>query len=247
MDTSLFEKFQKFLVMYERFEIIYRHVGANFKSFLPLSSCYVKLSYKSLHPFSKWILDSCASSQCTCSVETPLGQKLAKFSAQPFSNRISSSTAPFDLVYSNVWGPAPISTKGGSRYYVSFIDDFTRYTWVYLMKRRSDFLTVFKEFRAIVKTQHSVVGLFIRPLVRTLLNKMVFLKESIAILLRQLDHSCCLHVLSVFWGEAVLTATYVINRIPTARVSPFEKLYGTSPDYSLLHVFGYTMALSKYM
>ncbi|GJW18360.1 integrase [Tanacetum coccineum] len=175
------------------------------------------------------------------------GCKLAKFSAQPFSNSISSSTTRFDLVHFDVWGPALVSTKGGSRYYVSSIDDFTRYTWVYLMKRRSDFLTVFKEFRAIVKSQHSVVGLFIRPLVRTLLNKMVFLKESIAILLRQLDHSCCLHVLSIFWGEAVLTATYVINRIPTARVSPFEKLYGTSPDYSLLHVFGYTMALSKYM
>ncbi|GKB36103.1 gag-pol polyprotein, partial [Tanacetum coccineum] len=68
---------------------------------------------------------------------------------------ISSSTAPFDLVHSDVWGPAPVSTKGGFRYYVSFIDEFTRYTWVYMMKRRSDFLTVYKEFRALVKTQHS--------------------------------------------------------------------------------------------
>ncbi|GJU32336.1 uncharacterized mitochondrial protein-like protein [Tanacetum coccineum] len=85
------------------------------------------------------------------------GCKLAKFSAQPFSNSISSSTAPFDLVHSDVWGPAPVSTKGDSRYYVSFIDDFTCYTWVYLMKRRSDFLTIFKEFRALAKTQHSAV------------------------------------------------------------------------------------------
>ncbi|GJU86826.1 hypothetical protein Tco_1294372 [Tanacetum coccineum] len=38
---------------------------------------------------------------------------------------ISSSTAPFDIVHSVVWGPSPVSTKGGSKYYVSFINDFT--------------------------------------------------------------------------------------------------------------------------
>ncbi|GJT12041.1 uncharacterized mitochondrial protein-like protein [Tanacetum coccineum] len=46
---------------------------------------------------------------------------------------------------------------------------------------------------------------------------------------------------SVFWGEAVLTTTYVINRIPTAHnssLSLFEKLYGTLPHYSSLRVFG---------
>ncbi|GKB85423.1 gag-pol polyprotein [Tanacetum coccineum] len=43
---------------------------------------------------------------------------------------------------------------------------------------------------------------------------------------------------SVFWGEAVLTTTYVINTISTAHkssLSPFEKLYGTLSDYSSLH------------
>ncbi|GJV83550.1 RNA-directed DNA polymerase, eukaryota [Tanacetum coccineum] len=73
------------------------------------------------------------------------GCKLAKFSALPFDNSVSSSNAPFDLVHSDVWGPSPIYTKGGSRYYVSFIDDFTRYTWVYLMKRRS----VFEDVQAV--------------------------------------------------------------------------------------------------
>ncbi|GJY30724.1 DnaJ protein P58IPK [Tanacetum coccineum] len=43
------------------------------------------------------------------------GCKLAKFSALPFSNSFSSSNAPFDLVHSDVWGPSPVSTKGGSR------------------------------------------------------------------------------------------------------------------------------------
>ena len=61
------------------------------------------------------------------------GYNLAKFSALPFNRSIYVSSSPFDLIHSNVWGPSPIATKGGSRYYVSFIDDHTRYCWVDLM------------------------------------------------------------------------------------------------------------------
>lgn len=31
------------------------------------------------------------------------------------------------MVHSDVWGSSPVITKGGSRYYVLFIDDYTRY------------------------------------------------------------------------------------------------------------------------
>ena len=51
--------------------------------------------------------------------------KLAKFSALPFSNSVSFSNAPLDLLHFDVGGPSPISTKAGSRYYVSIIDDLT--------------------------------------------------------------------------------------------------------------------------
>nr|GEU67883.1 hypothetical protein [Tanacetum cinerariifolium] len=53
---------------------------------------------------------------------------------------------------------------------------------------------------------------------------------------------------SVFWGETVLRAMYVINRNPTAHnsgLSPFERLYGTLPDYSSLRVFGCTCFVLK--
>ena len=93
----------------------------------------------------------------TCDISACSGCKLAKFSALPFNKSLSCSFAPFDLVHSDVWGPSPVSSKGGSTYYVSFIDDYTRYTWVFLMKRRSDFLLVYSNFRALIKTQHSAV------------------------------------------------------------------------------------------
>ncbi|CAA0828253.1 Uncharacterized mitochondrial protein AtMg00710, partial [Striga hermonthica] len=44
-----------------------------------------------------------------------------------------------------------------------------------------------------------------------------------------------------FWGEAALTAVYAINRLPSSvirDVSPFERLYGQSPDYTQLRPFG---------
>ncbi|GJV16264.1 gag-pol polyprotein [Tanacetum coccineum] len=98
---------------------------------------------------------------------------------------------------------------------------------------------VFKEFRAPLKTQHSTVikcfrcDLGHRHLVETATS---FLVPA--------------NVLSVSWEEAVLTATYVINRIPTtynSGLSPFEKLYETLPDYSsLCHIPYYSVLASSH-
>ena len=90
------------------------------------------------------------------------GCKLARFFSLPFNQCVSSSVAPIYLIHSNVWGPFPVATKWGSRYYVSFIDDHTRYCWVYLMKRRFDFIHVYTNFHSFVKTQHFVVIKFFR-------------------------------------------------------------------------------------
>lgn len=39
-----------------------------------------------------------------------------------------------------------ISSKVGSSYYVSFIDDYTHYTWVHVMKHMYDFFTIYSDF-----------------------------------------------------------------------------------------------------
>ena len=56
------------------------------------------------------------------------------------------STQTFEVIHSNVCGPRSVSSLGGSRYYVTFIDDYTRYTCVYFMKNKSEVLEKFKEF-----------------------------------------------------------------------------------------------------
>ena len=47
--------------------------------------------------------------------------------------------------------------KGGSQFYVSFMDDYTSYCWVYLMKHYFDFLSIYNAFQALVKTQHYAI------------------------------------------------------------------------------------------
>jgi hypothetical protein len=47
------------------------------------------------------------------------------------------SQAPLELVFSDVWGPAPTSV-GRNNYYVSFIDDHIKFTWIYLIHHKSE-------------------------------------------------------------------------------------------------------------
>jgi hypothetical protein len=58
--------------------------------------------------------------------------------------------ASLELVFSDVWSPAPTSI-GKNNYYVSFIDDFSKFTWVYLLKHKSKVFQKFQDFQARVE------------------------------------------------------------------------------------------------
>ncbi|CAI5997310.1 unnamed protein product [Closterium sp. NIES-65] len=66
-----------------------------------------------------------------------------KQTRQPFPDSTSSSSAPLDLVHTDVAGPFPIGTTfGGATYLLTFIDVYSRYTTVYLLKSRSEPFTL---------------------------------------------------------------------------------------------------------
>ena len=66
------------------------------------------------------------------------------------NNRVD---APFSIIYSDVWEPALLPTHNGMRWFVTFVDDCTRMTWLYLLKHKSDVCNVFQVFHKMISTQ----------------------------------------------------------------------------------------------
>lgn len=50
-------------------------------------------------------------------------------------------------------GPSPIMSRNSFSYYISFVDHCTGFTWIYLLKHKSDVYTVFKQFKVMVENQ----------------------------------------------------------------------------------------------
>ena len=67
----------------------------------------------------KGLLGSVSNKSFDC-----MSYQFGKQTTLPFNNNVSHALSHFDLIYSDVWGPSPITTQGGSRYFVTFMDDF---------------------------------------------------------------------------------------------------------------------------
>jgi len=58
-----------------------------------------------------------------------------------------------ELVHNDVFRPVSVPSLGNSMYYVSFIDDFSRNTWIFFLMKKSEVFDRFKEFKALVENQ----------------------------------------------------------------------------------------------
>jgi hypothetical protein len=68
----------------------------------------------------------------------------------PYPKSFSTSKSHLELIFSDVWGPACVSIVS-NKYYVSFINDFSKFTWIYLLKHKSDVLQKFQEFQNLIE------------------------------------------------------------------------------------------------
>jgi histone deacetylase 1/2 len=62
---------------------------------------------------------------------------------------------PFELIHTDLWGPAHHVSNCGYTYYIAFVDACTKFTWLYFLKTKSDALSAFNQFHNMVKTQFS--------------------------------------------------------------------------------------------
>ncbi|KAJ9544458.1 hypothetical protein OSB04_024165 [Centaurea solstitialis] len=179
------------------------------------------------------------------------------------------ASSPFVLVHSDVWGPCPVTSKLGFKYFVTFVDDYSRTTWLYFMKNRSEVFTHFCSLNAEIKTQFKVS-------IQTLRSdnaKEYFSQTFQSYMLQNgiLHESSCVdtpaqngvaerknrHLLEVarallfhmtvrkpFWADAVATACFLINRMPSVVLdgqSPFSVLFPTKPLFPIdPKIFGST-------
>ena len=169
-------------------------------------------------------------------------------------------------VHSDLWGPAPVETKGKKRYYITFTDDKTRLTNIYLLAKKNDAFESYKDYEAWCRTQLDVPvkilhsdrgGEYLgKEFVLHLNSKGTTQKltvhdtpqhngvaerrnRTILERIRALLHSTGLP--RTLWGEAARHVVWLMNRTSTRAVegmTPYEATFGKKPDLSEVREWG---------
>jgi hypothetical protein len=81
--------------------------------------------------------------------------KLGKSKSLPFPLQGSRASTCFEIIHSDVWGISLVISHAHYRYFVTFIDDYSRFTWVYFLRSKAEVFSIFQTFVAYVETQFS--------------------------------------------------------------------------------------------
>ena len=207
-------------------------------------------------------LPSLVQSKEVCS-----GCLMSKHARKPFPSQ-SNFTAKIalELIHGDLCGPISPATPAGNKYFMLLVDDYTRMMWVYMIKNKTEALSFFKRFKALVENgEKQGIRVF-----RTdrggefCSNEFNKFCEDTAILrhytapyspqqngvverrnrtVMAMGRSMLKerNVPSELWGEAIRHAVYVLNRLPTRSLSemtPHEAWFGKKPYVDYLRVFG---------
>ncbi|GJT06568.1 putative RNA-directed DNA polymerase, partial [Tanacetum coccineum] len=190
----------------------------------------------------------------------------AKQTREPFHLSEHKSKALGQLVHLDVWGPYKVQSKEGYKYFLTVVDDFTRVVWVFLLKGKDEVFLHIVIFYNLVKNQFDkTIKVFRSDNGTEFINQNMdkFCKEK-----GILHQTSCpytpqqngvaerkhRHLLNVgralmfqggiplnMWTECILTAVYLINRLPSSVLSgksPYELVFNREPSLSHLKTFG---------
>jgi transposase InsO family protein len=174
-----------------------------------------------------------------------------------------TSHSPLEIIYTDVWGLAPVESIDQNKYFVIFVDHFTKYIWFYPIEYKSNVFNIFPTFKNLVENyfKTKIISLYsdgggefqkLKPFLANFgishLMTPPHTPQHNSIVERRHRHIVetgltLLHQSDLplkFWSHAFQTATYLINRLPTPiqnNRSPFHVLFGEVPNYSKLHAF----------
>ena len=182
------------------------------------------------------------------------------------SPAVHKTKGTLDYIHSDLWGPAQVQSKGGARYMLTFIDDYSRKVWVYFLKHKNDVFLTFKQWKALIEKQTGKQIKRLRTdngmefcegdfdefyknegIIRHRTIRMMPQQNGVAERMNRtlLERARCMisnaGLTKDFWAEAINMACYVVNRAPSAALNfktPEEVWSGTPTDYSDLKIFG---------
>ncbi len=161
-------------------------------------------------------------------------------------------------VHSDIWGPSPVQTIGGRKYYITFTDDHTRYMRLQLLCTKDEAFNAYKAFATWAQTQHGVCIKWLQSD-----HGGEYTGDAFTHFLKEQGTECQLtthntpqhngmaeslncHLLErvrailhhsslpkTLWGEGVLFAVWLKNRTSThilGNVTPYEHLYQDKPN-----------------
>ncbi|GAU51028.1 hypothetical protein TSUD_291040 [Trifolium subterraneum] len=176
------------------------------------------------------------------------------------------STKRLELIHSDLCGPISPASNSDNKYVLTFIDDFSRKTWVYFLKNKSSVFDCFKKFKCMVEKESSEVICCLRTdrggefnsdefrefceehgIKRQLTAAYTPQQNGIAERKNRTIMDMVKSMLAAkdipkeFWPEAVNWAIYVLNRSPTAAIpdkTPEEAWSSSKPTVKHFKVFG---------
>ncbi|CAN1222821.1 Retrovirus-related Pol polyprotein from transposon TNT 1-94 [Linum grandiflorum] len=179
---------------------------------------------------------------------------------------LSRAKAPLELVHTDRCGPITPTSLGKNKYFLLFIDDYSRKTWVYFLKEKSETFEAFKKFKALVEKES---GRYIKALrsdrggeymsdnfrrfceehgIRRFLSvprspqqNGVVERRNRTVLNMMRSMLKSKNLPKELWAEAVDCAVYLLNRSPTKNIwnqTPQEAWSRRKPTVSHLRVFG---------
>ncbi|POM64196.1 Retrotransposon Tca5 Polyprotein [Phytophthora palmivora] len=168
-----------------------------------------------------------------------------------------------DIIHSDVMGPMTPSSRGGARYVVCFVDDFSRFVCAYTMKAKSEVLEKFAEFKELIEnqTQRRVKCIrsdnggeyigkkFISYCAKNGIARQKstpYTPPSAKRPCGENEQNCCRNgplddSLPAIGQEALMTVVYLINRLSNSTrgdTTPYEMVHNIKPDLNHLRVFG---------